>query len=346
MGRAAAEMHARETWSAAAGRLDALDGDAYCRAILPHVSRTFALTIPYLPAPLDHHVGVGYLLCRMADTIEDEPAWSGEARARAFDLLATAVAAPEERATARALADAANSIADGDCGAESTDHLLQRAESVLGVFASFPPQTRAPIADCVTEMISGMRRTPAAREGEAVRRVCASIEELEQYCHYVAGVVGIMLTRLFDVELGAAGAFATPARIEQGRRFGLGLQLTNILVDQAADADRGKRYLPGDDDTAVIGRAVEHLRQALDYSLAIPADREGIRAFCLLPLFFALRTLRAVVRHPRDATLRPKITREEVAEITAAITSNLADDASLRARFAHELQEIPDGRVG
>ena len=45
----------------------------YQRRVLPDVSRTFALTIPELPQPLDTIVGNAYLWCRIADTIEDEP---------------------------------------------------------------------------------------------------------------------------------------------------------------------------------------------------------------------------------------------------------------------------------
>ena len=48
----------------------------YQDQILPHVSRTFALTIPQLPAALRISVTNAYLLCRIADTIEDEPALS------------------------------------------------------------------------------------------------------------------------------------------------------------------------------------------------------------------------------------------------------------------------------
>ena len=44
--------------------------------VLPQVSRTFALTIPQLPAALRDAVTNAYLLCRIADTIEDEPALS------------------------------------------------------------------------------------------------------------------------------------------------------------------------------------------------------------------------------------------------------------------------------
>ncbi|HMJ50103.1 MAG TPA: squalene/phytoene synthase family protein, partial [Burkholderiales bacterium] len=55
-----------------------LSGEAYQEDILQGVSRTFALTIPQLPEGLRQPVSNAYLLCRIADTIEDEPALSGE----------------------------------------------------------------------------------------------------------------------------------------------------------------------------------------------------------------------------------------------------------------------------
>ena len=57
-----------------------LDDDAYQDEILQHVSRTFALTIPELPAPLCRVVGNAYLLCRIADTIEDDKTLPAEAK--------------------------------------------------------------------------------------------------------------------------------------------------------------------------------------------------------------------------------------------------------------------------
>jgi farnesyl-diphosphate farnesyltransferase len=47
--------------------------EIYQSDILTGVSRTFALTIPQLPPALCKVVSNGYLLCRIADTIEDEP---------------------------------------------------------------------------------------------------------------------------------------------------------------------------------------------------------------------------------------------------------------------------------
>ena len=49
---------------------------AYQAELLQRVSRTFALTIPQLPTGLRDVVENAYLLCRITDTIEDEPALS------------------------------------------------------------------------------------------------------------------------------------------------------------------------------------------------------------------------------------------------------------------------------
>src|SRR5438128_8974876 len=54
-----------------------LSDDDFQSEMLEGVSRTFALTIPQLPAELCRVVSNAYLLCRIVDTIEDEPFLSG-----------------------------------------------------------------------------------------------------------------------------------------------------------------------------------------------------------------------------------------------------------------------------
>src|SRR6185503_20181429 len=44
---------------------------AFCREMLLKVSRTFALCVRFLPPKVSYAVLVAYLLCRIADTIED-----------------------------------------------------------------------------------------------------------------------------------------------------------------------------------------------------------------------------------------------------------------------------------
>ena len=59
----------------------------YQHRILQQVSRTFALTIPQLPPDLYRLVSNAYLLCRIADTIEDESALSAEEKLRVIEFL-------------------------------------------------------------------------------------------------------------------------------------------------------------------------------------------------------------------------------------------------------------------
>ena len=55
-----------------AGFNPSFPGADYESRILEKVSRSFALTIPQLPLPLNQPVANAYLLCRIVDTIEDE----------------------------------------------------------------------------------------------------------------------------------------------------------------------------------------------------------------------------------------------------------------------------------
>lgn len=62
--------------------LPSLEDEQFQRHILQGVSRTFALTIPQLPAGLDRAVSNAYLLCRIADTIEDDAGLSFDDKRR------------------------------------------------------------------------------------------------------------------------------------------------------------------------------------------------------------------------------------------------------------------------
>ena len=90
------------------------DDLAYQRAILPGVSRTFALTIPVLPEALAVVMTNAYLLCRIADTIEDDPALRHEQKSR-FHAAFVAVVKGEQDAAPFA-ADLAALLSDRESG--------------------------------------------------------------------------------------------------------------------------------------------------------------------------------------------------------------------------------------
>lgn len=63
--------------------------------------------------------------------------------------------------------------------------------------------------------------------------------ELKEYCYYVASVVGLMMTRIFELE----DRGQEPRAVE----LGLAMQLTNILRDVGEDLRMGRVYLPKDE---------------------------------------------------------------------------------------------------
>lgn len=330
------------------------DDRAFARAMLPRVSRTFALGIRLLPARLGTSVGTAYLLCRIADTIED----SAElAPARRQSLLHT-------------FADTLDGVPDGVAGlaaafADRPDdeaRLVVATGRILRVFAALPEPDRAAIRPWVQEMARGMGAFAALPEPAAHGvTVLASVADLDRYCYYVAGTVGHMLTALYRVH---------DRRIDEARfarldalatSFGLGLQLTNIVKDVADDRRRGWSFVPADlcreagidpgalaDPAhaaeahqvmlALIAKARGHLDDALRYCLLLPRGAWRIRIFCLTALYFAVATLRRAGRDPRllDPTHKVKITRAEVYR-TVALTHAIAPSNALVRGYYHRL---------
>jgi farnesyl-diphosphate farnesyltransferase len=144
--------------------------------------------------------------------------------------------------------------------------------------------------------------------------------DLDDYCYYVAGVVGEMLTELFC-------SYSAEVRRQRAElqelavSFAQGLQMTNILKDVWEDHGRGACWLPqevfshygidlaqlapGNGGTGfdagmreLVGVAHVHLRNALSYTLLIPAHETGIRRFLLWAIGLAVLTLRRIAATP------------------------------------------------
>ena len=313
------------------------DGRDLQDQLLPGVSRTFALTIPQLPGALRPAVTNAYLLCRTADTIEDEVSLTADQKQHFHDQFVGVIAGRESAAAFSAALDPLLSSATTD--AERL--LIREMPRVVEVTYGLGPPQRAAIERCVRVMCEGM---PAFQRHARLSGL-TDVGELDRYCYYVAGVVGEMLTDLFcayspeiDARRGRLAPLATS--------FGQGLQMTNILKDTWEDRRRGVCWLPRDvfnrfgleletltagQDGAALDAAVDellgithaHLRDALAYTLAIPAGETGIRRFCLWALGLAVLTLRKLHHNPDFlAGQEVKVSRRTVR--ATVITTSLA----------------------
>lgn len=327
-------------------RLRRRDDEAtrFCREILPGVSRTFALSIRALPGRLSEVVGVAYLVCRIADTVEDEPTFPAGRKAELLDRLDAALDDPTIGATWAA------SVADIS-GDPAHVRLARNAHLVLERYHALPEGSRVPVRRWAGEMIRGMRKFVLAYpHGLRIQ----SLEEYREYCYYVAGTVGYLLTDLWREHVPSIGAERYRALRERCRAFGEALQTVNILKDVARDAEHENSiYVPEDllrshgsshaailrPEQAAATRAAlatlvqmarADLEQAREYLLLIPRRAVLIRLSCVLPLLFAYATLRDLTRTPAALASRVnvKISRAEVKSLMvlgfAGVMSNRA----------------------
>lgn len=306
---------------------------AFQQRMLEGVARTFALTIPQLPPELADVVGNAYLLCRIADTVEDE---SSIKPAQKLKLAKSYIDAVAGRGTAREFVAAFYPrLGAGRLPAEK--ELIAHTERVLRITHAFPAGQRARLERCVRIMTKGMIYFQMRKSAQGL----PDLREFDRYCYHVAGVVGELLTGLccqYSPALERQRDQMSPLAVS----FGQGLQMTNILRDIGKDLEQGVCWLPrelfaacgydlgalkrANRDPAyatglrrMIGIAHGHLRNALGYTLLLPRQERGLRKFCYWSIAMALLTLRKLHKQPyRSLYSQVKIGRSTVALVIVA----------------------------
>ena len=329
---------------------------AYQSSILPGVSRTFALTIPVLPERLSKVVTNAYLLCRIADTIEDDAALTDRQKTRFHDRFLAVI---EGREDAEAFArDLAPLLSAGVLPDERD--LVRNTATVVRVMRSFSRREREALTRCLVVMCSGM---PKFQRNKTLRGL-RDLKELGAYCYVVAGVVGEMLTELFCAHC----PDLAKNRREMKRlavSFGQGLQMTNILKDIWEDRRDGTCWLPrsmfaGEGTSlhrleefhrtgafragmnSLIGITHRHLQNALEFTCLIPAREAGMRRFCLWALGLAVMTLQKVHRNPHYTSgEQVKVSRRTVRATLLATNLTLTSNRCLHALFRFAAGGLP-----
>lgn len=290
--------------------------------LLQATSRTFALAIPLLPEPLKSQVGIGYLLFRIADTLEDAERYPRDERIAELGRFIELLGEPTE---ANAIAAAKHWKQRPASTNADYNWLLNETPAVIAELNACEPDAAQSLKRHVVRSALGMAET-LRRADEGGSFALDSVDELRRYCYYVAGIVGEMLTELFQQRLSPSDA--SRALTTDAAAFGEGLQLVNILKDAADDAQDGRVYLPAATSRAeVFELARANLAAAERYAghLQQAGAAEGVVAFATLPRTLAESTLDVL-----QSGAGTKVSRDTVAAKLAAAKQSAAAGGETR----------------
>ena len=315
--------------------------------MLRGVARSFALTLGQLPRSLRKAAGNAYLLCRIADTIEDDPMLSNQAKERYLsqwvDVVAGSSAPREFAATVgRELTTSA-----------SARELVSSSECVVAIMRTLSAAQQKALLECLRTMTRGM----VEFQHHASRQGLKDLQQFDRYCYHVAGVVGEMLTELFcDYSKGARKK--RDELMALSTSFGQALQMTNVLKDVWDDYRRGVCWLPRDvfakagihdlrtlkpgqrraafeaGMATMLAIAAGQCRNAVRYILLLPWYEAGVRRACLWPLVLAIATLQRIRRTPHFTTGQEvKVSRSEMWMRISTASGNVHSNTGLRMHF-------------
>lgn len=211
--------------------------------LLRAVSRSFYLSLRFLPRALGDPLSLAYLLARATDTIADTQKPPVALRTEALRKLAAAIHGTAPQEAAAALRESFAPLQDD----RAERDLIERLPSLLDWLGDLGVDDRDDVCG-VLEKINRGQMLDLDRFGQGGKVVAlANSAQLDEYTYLVAGCVGEFWTRLCFRHVKNFSASSESEMRELGIRYGQGLQLVNILRDAGDDLRNGRCYFPADE---------------------------------------------------------------------------------------------------
>lgn len=293
--------------------------------LLRATSRSFYLTLRVLPGAIRPQIGLAYLLARTADTIADTEIVPPEQRLEALQKL-------RERILGQSTQPLNFGKLVKEQGNDAEKLLLERVEDGLAALQRCSEADQKLIHEVLKTIISGqeldLRRFEASRvvpiepsapggtDTQFIQKIMAleTDAQLDDYTYRVAGCVGEFWSRMCRSHLFSHYGLEERQWINDGVRFGKGLQLVNILRDLPADLKKGRCYLPRETlDPAglqpetllstineakflpyyhrYLDVAQAHLEAGWRYTNTLPFGQYRVRLACAWPILIGIETI-------------------------------------------------------
>lgn len=255
--------------------------------MLHKVSRSFALVIQQLGPDLRNAVCIFYLVLRALDTVEDDTSIPSE------------IKVPILQSFHRHIYDRNWHFS---CGEKDYKVLMDQFHHVSTAFLELGEGYKEAIEDITKKMGAGMAKF--------ICKEVETIDDYDEYCHYVAGLVGLGLSKLFH-----ASGKEELAPDSLSNSMGLFLQKTNIIRDYLEDINeipKSRMFWPRQiwnkyadkledfkyEENSVkavrclndmVTNALMHAEDSLNYMSALKDS--AIFRFCAIPQIMAIGTL-------------------------------------------------------
>ncbi|EGP91178.1 unnamed protein product [Zymoseptoria tritici ST99CH_1A5] len=314
-----------------------------CFRFLQLTSRSFAAVIQELHPELLVPVCLFYLILRGLDTVEDDM------------TISIAAKEPLLRDFHNHIEDEAWNF-DGNGPNEKDRELLVKFDCVTREFNKCKDAYRAIIKDITKRMGNGM--ADYAKNADHLANGVQTIKDYELYCHYVAGLVGEGLTRLFvEAKLANPALLQRPELMES---MGQLLQQTNIIRDIREDHD-DKRYFwpkeiwskhvekfndlfePQNREKALqcssemVLNALKKADECLFYMAGI--KEQSVFNFVAIPQSMAMATLELCFQNPTIFDRNVKITKGSACELMTQSTQNLQLVCEIFRKYARKIHK-------
>ncbi|XP_073481242.1 squalene synthase-like isoform X1 [Aquarana catesbeiana] len=308
-----------------------------CYKYLNETSRSFAAVIQALDGELRHAVCIFYLVLRALDTVEDDMTIGLETKIPMLHNFHTFLYEADWR------------FVDSK---EKDRQVLEDFPTISLEFRNLAVVYQEVIADICHKMGVGM--------AEFLEKHVESLLEWDKYCHYVAGLVGIGLSRLFSASELEDPIVGDDTRLSNS--MGLFLQKTNIIRDYLEDQLEGREFWPKEvwskygkklSDLAkpenivpavqclneLITNALQHVPDVLLYLSRL--QNQSVFNFCAIPQVMAISTLAACYNNQQVFKGVVKIRKGQAVTLMMDAT-NIQAVRAIMYQYVEEIyQKIP-----
>jgi len=293
--------------------------DVGLQKVLKAVSRSFYLTLRFLPSNFRKPTSLAYLVARASDTIADYRSaevterlqWLTNLRQRVVGDTSEVPVSPEW-------------LKEHPHQGEQT--LIVELPRVFQWIEHQPEQQQKHISEVLVVIIDGqisdLEYFEQNAPSDGAVKPFESEQQLDTYTYAVAGCVGEFWTKVGLATQPAYSRLDKDTLLNVGIQYGKGLQLINILRDVQSDEAIGRCYLPVNGESrslwetrkGLLEKAEAYLQAGVRYSKSLSDWRT--RWATLLPAKLGIETLVLLKQQTPENWKQPvKISRSKVYQV-------------------------------